>query len=300
MSTAKAPAGSTRNLDTQELISRYGYTGLEIPPWERLRKILIGPSGSGKTTVAQSDPTTIVFDWEGGCGFSESRAIVVPRKTEQLTYDVYLKLRNALLKDAMAGRDVPVRSITHDTFDSYIYALDRYLTDRENKRRASRGREPLTSIVDLGEGGYRLVASEILADLMLIEQAGFGWTLVTHLDEKKVRIRLSGSTEEITRHAPAVWPSIWRMIAKRADIIWRFRRSFKRVVGTRVVNGKKVADPKTARMVPVVTMSAWPEDPDEEVAKSRLPLPELREIPEQDAAAWIREKYEALAAGEKS
>jgi hypothetical protein len=186
--------------DWAALGAKAGYNPREA---SRLRLWTEGPIGEGKTTFNMGIPRQLVLDFEGGaCAVEGGKS--VPIFVEN--YDHYEKVTNKLVADAQAGKRFWER-IGFDTVDIWVEMIKLHL-EKEKKC------EDITEYGREGKG-YNLIFNLIVGKLRELEQAGYTWSVVSHLKLKNETDPVTQTT--VTRARPSIYPSIAGRIKGNAD-----------------------------------------------------------------------------------
>jgi len=197
-----------------EIPSKYAKLGVKIgwdpTPANRLRLWVTGIAGHGKSTFAYGNDDAIVFDTEDtGGDIITAKA----RRIHHTSMDAYLKVIDMLVEDGKKGTP-PCKHVVFDTFDKFIELAIDHLTDEHNKGNT---RNPVDSILEYGQQGagwarLREFVGSILGDLY---GAGYGWTVVGHVQTKKSFV--DGKVRWETR--PVMAPSITAVVFRESQIM---------------------------------------------------------------------------------
>lgn len=294
-------SGVPVDIDSSSVLAKYGTTGFCPPPFHRLRFAFLGLVKCGKSVLVQSDPDSIIFSTENGCGFVDSKAIIVPDPTKHdvgLTMPMFRQVKEELKRLGLQHKH-PRHRVVFDTFDAFVQLVDMELTEQENRNRARAHSPmpPLASITELPHGaGYAALAVAVFSHVVELELAGYGWTVLVHQRFKTYSVTKGGKTTEQSKLVAGLYPTTWDPIKKRADFGGVLTKGYREVCGKKLTpTGTEVSDlaNKTWRPRVGLTWQAGAEDQTDEDCGQRLLLPDIPSggLPEVGGMAVIEELY---------
>ena len=200
--------------------------GYSPPTANQLRFFVVGPSGEGKSTFINSDPNSLILDYEkGSTGIPRALAARISISTAKQHNDFIKKL----IADAKSGRSLWSR-IVFDTVDQCIQILGAAFA-------ADKGLEHFGEYGDKG-AGYGVMKSRFWTDIESLMAAGYTWTIVGHLTERTVRV----NRQDMTVLRPVIFESLNNIIYRNCEIFGMTERvtTVKQGTVTRTIEGKQV------------------------------------------------------------
>ena len=213
--------------------------GYNPPPLDSIRLYLTGPSGDGKTTFISTDSDTVILDFEDGAwGVPGSRT----QRWVIKTWQQYQDILALLIADGNTGKRVFNR-VSIDTTDKWAAFMAARVVWEYNQTQPVKLAD---CIVDVGTMGrpWFLVRDRCMADLMLLRNAGYGWTVVGHeasrlIDDPDNPGKKKRSVEE------TLFPTMHQALVQDCDIRAKVYSvpATKTEMVTVTIGGKSVAKP---------------------------------------------------------
>lgn len=277
-------------------------SGFDIPPVNRGRYVITGKPGTGKSTLVHSNPAAFILDPERG-GSSVANPVALrytpPEDTPEGSHaEAYMIIVEALITRRVRGaRDIQLIGI--DTIDKLI---EIFLEDFCLKHKID---DPL-DYKDGNGNAYTIVRKSIFGMLARIYRAGFGWTILAHVQPKTVRV---GQDSKIIQQL-AVSDSFKGVIKRECEhmlFVERSTRQEKEPNVVRTVKGRKITIPGKTVTVPCRILKTspgglWEGDTTDEI-KVRIPLENRIDLPEiggWDALSQAYDQAVSILTQEKS
>ena len=184
----------------------------EPTPFDRLRLWLTAFSGEGKTNFVMSDPESLVLDFEDSArDVPGGRAAYVHIPDSE----AYMRIHSKLIEDGPAQSGF--KRIVWDTVDKFLGHIIILLS-------AEYGCEYPKTILEYADGrvGYTKIANFIQTRLEELYAAGYGWTVVGHISEKK-------DASGIATAAPTLFPSAVQRIYTDTQLMLHLSREIDEV-----------------------------------------------------------------------
>ena len=170
---------------------------------EDLRLWIIGPSGEGKTTFVSGIPKNIILDFDVGAdGIPGGTATRVRIKD----YNHYDAVTKKLIEDAKAGKRLWDR-VTIDTVDEWADLIQSRLEEEK-------GVPDITEFGSKGHG-WSLIRGRCWSMLKSLEQVGYTWACVGHMQSKTETNPVNGQERTVLRES--LFPSFAKKITTKSD-----------------------------------------------------------------------------------
>lgn len=263
---------SPKTLTAGELLRLAAVEGFDPPPLTRCRLIVAGDYGVGKSCLLASFPRTAYVDLEGGAhsapGIRATRfwcpvlrdEDLTPRLKEQkaVSFKGILKL---ILADARSPQPV-FEHVALDTIDKIQQMYIQHMAEHENI-------DVYDSSGDRNRWG--LLTNNILSDILPLSEAGYGWSIASHIkwDKKKV------AGQEVEELRTAMAPGLYAALAREAEYVFDMERG--------LIGQGEVATILKTTAKKLVTKGLRP--------KQRVPLPEVIRLPVEDGYGKLNEVY---------
>lgn len=258
-------------------------TAFQMFPPSKLRLYLVGKLGAGKSTWIASRPGSLHLDFQNG-------AWAIPHRTAPRivinNYKHYCDILEALVQDGKAGKR-EFDSVSFDPINRMALLIEEHLYDlytREGVRP-----EHLSDIGGQGKG-YELLYHSVISDIRRLEDAGYGWTAVAHLDEKEITV----GKNTVTVLREGAYPGLCKLIRQECDYMVALDHSRKEEKQklTKVVNGREITIPGESTFREVFHLSVFLNRQRETKYRVRLPSGPF-EVSRDEGWAPFEEAYVA-------